>query len=54
MLRFLLQNWKGVVNQIEAGVIDETQGRIIAADIIRNAKYGPEGYFGQTTRKGIM
>lgn len=44
-VEILITELEGVVNQIEAGVIDETQGRIIAADIIRNAKYGPEGYF---------
>ncbi len=44
-VEILITELEGIVNQIEAGVIDETQGRIIAADIIRNAKYGPEGYF---------
>ncbi len=51
-VEILITELEGIVNQIEAGVIDETQGRIIAADIIRNAKYGPEGYFWADDREG--
>ncbi len=37
----------GIVNQIDAGVITEDEGKLIAADIIRNAVYGENnaGYF---------
>ena len=44
-IEILITELDGITNQIEAGVITEEQGKIIAADIIRNAKYGESGYF---------
>ncbi|WZL82260.1 methyl-accepting chemotaxis protein [Vallitaleaceae bacterium 9-2] len=44
-VEILITQLDGIVNQIEAGVISEQEGKLIAADVIRNAKYGPEGYF---------
>ena len=35
----------GVMNQVNAGVLSEEAGELVAADVIRNAKYGESGYF---------
>jgi methyl-accepting chemotaxis protein len=36
---------QGVKNQVTAGILTPAEGKILAADIIRNAKYGESGYF---------
>lgn len=43
---------KGIQNQVKAGVITPEQGKILATDVIRNAKYGKEGYFWADTVDG--
>lgn len=42
----------GIKNQVNAGIISEEEGRLISADIIRNAKYGDGGYFWADTIEG--
>lgn len=41
----LITELQGVVNQIDAGIVDRKEGELIAADVVRNAKYGESGYF---------
>ncbi len=53
-VEILITQLDGIVNQIEAGVISEQEGKLIAADVIRNAKYGPEGYFWVDDLEGII
>lgn len=36
---------QGVKNQVAAGTLTPEEGKLVAADIIRNAKYGKGGYF---------
>lgn len=42
----------GIANQISKGTITPEQGKIIAADVVRNAKYGEGGYFWADTLTG--
>lgn len=36
---------QGVKNQVASGILTPEEGKIVAADVIRNAKYGTGGYF---------
>lgn len=42
----------GVMNQLNQGVINRSQAEAVAADTIRNAWYGEEGYFWADTIEG--
>lgn len=42
----------GIMNQYENGLITRAQAEIIAADAVRNAWYGEEGYFWADTLEG--
>lgn len=42
----------GIANQVSKGFITPEQGKIIAADVVRNAKYGDGGYFWADTLSG--
>ncbi|SHH96876.1 methyl-accepting chemotaxis protein [Clostridium grantii] len=42
----------GIYDEIDAGIITEDEGKIIAANMIRNAKYGENGYFWVDTLEG--
>lgn len=44
-VEIIVSELNGITNQVDAGVITEEQAYIIAADIVRNAKYGESGYF---------
>lgn len=44
---------QGVKNQVAAGVLTPEEGKLVAADIIRNAKYGKGGYFFVYDLKGM-
>lgn len=44
-VEMVISELDGIQNQVAAGLIDEEQGKIIAADIIRQTKYGESGYF---------
>jgi len=42
----------GITNQEKAGLISSSEAKVIAADVIRNAKYGVDGYFWADTLEG--
>ncbi|MCD4712151.1 MAG: methyl-accepting chemotaxis protein [Clostridiales bacterium] len=42
----------GITNQENAGLISSAEAKVIAADVIRNAKYGVDGYFWADTLEG--
>ncbi len=44
-VQILITELDGIQNQVKAGTIDEIDAQTLAADIIRNAKYGASGYF---------
>ncbi len=48
----LVSSLTGIKNQIMAGVLTKEQGQILAADVIRQAKYGEGGYFWADTVEG--
>ncbi len=52
-VEIIVSELDGVQNQIASGLITEAQGKIISADIIRNAKYGEGGYFWADTLEGV-
>lgn len=52
-VEIVISELEGIVNQIDNGLINESDGKIIAADVIRNAKYGESGYFWADTLEGI-
>ena len=43
----------GIMNQVDKGIITKSEAEVIAADVVRNAKYGTDGYFWADTREGI-
>lgn len=49
----LITSLGGIKNQMAAGVITEETGRLLAADVIRQAKYGEGGYFWADTTAGV-
>jgi len=44
-VEIVISELDGIVNQVNDGVITRAESQKIAADIIRNAKYGESGYF---------
>lgn len=49
----LVSSLTGIKNQRAAGLITDEQQRVLAADVIRQAKYGKEGYFWADTTEGV-
>ncbi|MGL5256497.1 MAG: methyl-accepting chemotaxis protein [Proteocatella sp.] len=49
----IISELDGVANQVSKGLITPEQGKTIAADVVRNAKYGEGGYFWADTLEGI-
>ncbi|MCK8060326.1 MULTISPECIES: methyl-accepting chemotaxis protein [unclassified Fusibacter] len=49
----LVSELTGISNQVDSGVITLAQSKVIAADVIRNAKYGDSGYFWADDTKGV-
>ena len=43
----------GIMNQVDKGIITKSEAEVIAADVVRNAKYGESGYFWADTRDGV-
>lgn len=43
----------GIGNQVDKGTITKAQGETLAADLIRDARYGESGYFWVDTAEGI-
>lgn len=43
----------GIINQMNNGIITKAEAEVIAADVIRNAKYGESGYFWADTIEGV-
>jgi len=43
----------GIMNQVDKGIITKSEAEVIAADVVRNAKYGTDGYFWADTRDGV-
>ncbi|HSN65010.1 MAG TPA: methyl-accepting chemotaxis protein [Fusibacter sp.] len=43
----------GIANQMNQGIINRSEAETIAADVLRNAKYGESGYFWVDTIEGI-
>lgn len=43
----------GIMNQVDKGLITKSEAEVIAADVVRNAKYGESGYFWADTRDGV-
>jgi methyl-accepting chemotaxis protein len=52
-VEIVVSELQGIINQMNAGIISQTEAKTIAADIIRNAKYGDSGYFWADTVEGI-
>lgn len=48
----IVSQLNGVINQMNAGLITRNEAEVIAADVIRNARYGVDGYFWADTREG--
>lgn len=51
-VEIIVSQLNGVINQMNAGMITRREAEVIAADIIRNARYGVDGYFWADTREG--
>lgn len=51
-VEIIVSELAGVVNQMNKGVINTAQAEAVAADVIRNAKYGTSGYFWTDTLEG--
>lgn len=51
-INIIITGLNGIVNQINQGIISQEEGKIIAADMVRNARYGEEGYFWIDDTKG--
>jgi methyl-accepting chemotaxis protein len=49
----LISSLSGIKNQMTSGLITKKQGETLAADVIRQAKYGEDGYFWADTVKGV-
>ncbi len=43
----------GIINQMNNGILTKSEAELIAADVIRNAKYGDSGYFWADTTEGV-
>lgn len=44
-VQILISELDGIQKQVEAGTLDAEAAKLVAADVIRNAKYGESGYF---------
>lgn len=51
-VEIIVSELTGIVNQLNKGVINSVQAEAVAADVIRNAKYGETGYFWVDTLEG--
>lgn len=51
-VEIVVSELSGIINQMNKGVITRVQAEAVAADIIRNAKYGDVGYFWADTLEG--
>ena len=51
-VEIIVSELSGVVNQLNKGVINSVQAEAVAADVVRNAKYGTSGYFWADTLEG--
>jgi len=51
-VEIMISELQGIMNQIDSGIINEAEAKIIAADVIRNAAYGDGGYFWADTIEG--
>lgn len=52
-VEILIAQLAGVKAQIDSGTLTEAQGQLVAADIVRQARYGESGYFWADTTEGI-
>ncbi|GAA0177406.1 hypothetical protein SH2C18_06480 [Clostridium sediminicola] len=52
-VEIIVSQLDGIKNTIKKGILTEEEGKIVAADIIRNARYGKNGYFFVDTLNGI-
>lgn len=52
-VEIVISELNGIVNQMNDGVISRFEGEKIAADVIRNAKYGESGYFWADDLQGV-
>jgi methyl-accepting chemotaxis protein len=48
----LISSLDGIAASIDSGVLTETAGKKLAADVIRSAKYGESGYFWADDKQG--
>lgn len=51
-VEIIVSELAGVVNQLNKGVINSVQAEAVAADVVRNAKYGDSGYYWVDTLEG--
>lgn len=51
-VEIIVSELAGVVNQLNKGVINKVQAEAVAADVVRNAKYGDSGYYWVDTLEG--
>lgn len=51
-VEIIVSELSGIINQMNAGLITRGEAEIIAADVVRNARYGVDGYFWADTREG--
>lgn len=51
-VEIIVSELAGVVNQMNKGVINSVQAEAVAADVVRNAKYGDSGYYWVDTLEG--
>lgn len=49
----LISSLSGIKNQMASGMITKKEGELLAADVIRQAKYGENGYFWADTTEGV-
>ncbi|GAB6107145.1 methyl-accepting chemotaxis protein [Fusibacter bizertensis] len=52
-VEIIISELNGIVNQMNNGIITKSEAEAIAADVIRNAKYGESGYFWADTTEGV-
>lgn len=52
-VEIIISELNGIINQMNNGIITKSEAEVIAADVIRNAKYGESGYFWADTIEGV-
>lgn len=52
-VEIIISELDGIMNQKDKGIITQSEAEVIAADVIRNAKYGSSGYFWADTTDGV-